>query len=215
MALVRSLITTYFAGDLSRDKCSHTVYHTIGTLPIIGTAPSYQSHADEVLAAFVGGTDDATFTSYVGRNVEVRCYDMADDRPRAEKAYAAHAPTGTGATANGPTELAVVLSFWCGRNITGLRGRLFMGPFSFETTTDGTPGKAPAGPLMASVLTVGHALFNIGGENVAHVLFHPKDTKSGHAKGSSSVVSHYSVPNSWGVVHSRAQRPTARLDLAP
>lgn len=212
MALVRSLITTWFTGDVSRDYCSHTVYHTIGTGGILPDA-DYQNHANEILAAFRGGTDDATFISYQGRNVEVRVYDMADAEPRPEKAVAQS--LNTGQPLNGPGELAVVLSYICGRNIPGSRGRLFLGPFTFTAQGEGSPSKRPADTLRAMCLTVGHALFNIGGENVAHVLYHPKLTKSGHAAGSTQVVTSYNVADSWGIMHSRGLRPTNRLTLTP
>jgi hypothetical protein len=211
MTLVRSLITHFFTGDVSRDYCSHTCYHTIGTGGILPSA-DYQNHATEILAAFRGGTDDAAFTSYQGRNVQVRVYDMADAEPRPERGYAES--MNTGQPANGPTELSVVLSCIAGRNIPGSRGRLFIGPFTW-TVAGESLAKRPGDPLRTMVLSIGHALFNIGGENVAHVLYHPKANKSGAAAHSTQVITSYNVADAWGVVHSRGQRPTNRMTLTP
>ena len=213
MTVVRSLITNYQLGDLPRDKVSNTVYHEVDDGGI-NPAVDYQSHAAEVLAAFVGGVDDPAFRLYQHRFVEVRCYDMADAKPRAEKAFATTAAPSSVQTLF-PTELAVVLSFYCTRNIAGLRSHIFLGPLPTAFWAAGQDNTRPNSDLVTNVLALGNALFNIGGENVKHVLRHPAATKSGHAAGSTDVVSDYNVADSWGIVHSRNLRLTQRTRLHP
>lgn len=225
MALCRSIITNYFDGDVPRDYSTNTVYHDIGgEIPLMGGGgPDFQNHANELLAAFTGGSDSPDFGFYKGRHVEVRCYDMADpirtaggDKiTRPERGYAAY--TGnTGDTPQLATELALVLSFYGDRNIAGLRGRLFVGPITAGGAhTEGYLRYRPSDPQRVGVLSLGHALWNIGGSNVHHVIYHPKATKSGHAAGTYDIVHHYNVADSWGVIHSRGRRATSRMALTP
>lgn len=228
MGLVRSLITTYFAGGISRDNCTNTVYHTVGwdMLALAGT--DWQNHATEILALFNGTMPSRTgFALYKDRHIEVRCYDMSDAEPRPEKAFATNAHTGAEFGNDSPTELAAVLSYYAGRNIPGLRGRLYIGPLQESLITTG--GRKVSDTVRNMVIELGHGLFDIGGENVAHVLHHQGiktsakgvspatygPTKSGHAPGSTSVITDYSVSDAWGVQRRRGLRPTSRVTLHP
>ena len=75
-------------------------------------------------------------------------------------------------------------------------------------------GKRPSEDLRTGVLVLGHALFDIGGENVAHVLYHPK-ASAHHAAGTTSVITNYTASDSWGVQRRRGLRPTTRSTLHP
>jgi hypothetical protein len=196
MALLRSLVTSFMTGDISRDYVTNTVYHTVG-LGVL-TGPDYDNHAQEILDAFKGAAPDV-FPVYQARNVDVKVYDMADAEPRPERSH--KSATGNEGHVT-PAELAVTLSYYADRNIQGSRGRIFIGPVHIADIN-----YRPTDTVRAGVLKLGDALFNIGGENVAHVLYHPKTTPE-HAAGSTSVINHYRVSDSWGVVHRRGQRPT-------
>jgi hypothetical protein len=213
MPIARSLVTNYSTGDLSRDKCTNVVYHSIGT-GLIDPAVDWTNHANEVLQAFVGGTDDTGFLAYNDRIVEVRTYDMADAEPRPEKSFVSVDNTSSGVQ-HGPPELAAVLSFYAGRNIPGLRSHIFIGPLKMSYIGEGGAGGRPHSDVMTMVLGLGNALYNIGGSNVGHVIRNPKATKSGHAAGDTHKVTEYSVSDSWGSVHSRNLRPTTRVTHTP
>src|SRR5450755_3232613 len=164
MPTVRSLVTSFITGDVPRDYCSNTVHHTIAD-GVVWNDPDYQNHATEVLSAFTGGaSDDPDFVTLAARNVQVRVYDLDDPEPRPERGYAAHVNNGGQKIA--PSELAVVLSYYCGRNIPGKRGRLFIGPWAGNLSGEFFQYR-PTDPMRTSVLHLGHALFAVGGENVA------------------------------------------------
>jgi hypothetical protein len=201
MPLLRSLISTSFTGGVSRDTVTNTVYHTVGTVGGVLTGPDYQNHSDEILAAFDGSASDV-FNGYADRNVDVRVYDMADALPRPERASS---QMMRGGSLHSPPGLATVLSFYTARNIVGSRGRLFIGPIQTEAV-----GARPSDAVQNQVLNLGKALFNIGGENVAHVLYHPKAVP-GHAAGSTDVINHYYVTDAFGYIHSRGVRPDSRI----
>jgi hypothetical protein len=213
MSIIRSLVTHYKPGALPRDKFTNVVYHSDVEIPVV-TSTDWTNHATEVLQAFTGGTDDAYFTYYKDRIVEVRCYDMADSEPRAEKAFVS-ADLSSGAGPWAPPELAVVLSFFADRNIAGLRSHIFIGPLPVGAISAGGSAERPPDALINNVLTLGAALWNVGGANISHVIRHPKLTKSGHAAGSTNAVTDYSVANAWGAVHSRNLRPTMRATHHP
>jgi len=204
MALLRSLVTTFFDNAVTRDYVTNTVYHTVGQ-GLGGLDPvDAQNHANEIRDAF-SGTGSPAFTMYTDRHVQVRVYDMADAEPRPEIAYAEKIVAGSHSGA--PSELAVVLSYYTDRNIVGRRGRLFLGPLNGNQNVTWRVGDT----LQQDAIHLGNLLFNIGGENVAHVLYHAKANHHGAAAGSSNVINHYWVGNSWGIVHSRGERVTSRV----
>ena len=225
--LIRSIITSYQAGDVARDYVTNTVYHhDSGGALYVGT--DWTNHATEIMNLFCGlDTGYAGFTLYNNRTVEVRCYDMADAEPRPEKAFVSH---DGGVNDMGPAELGLVLSYYAGRNIVGLRGRLFIGPM-------GMPGagvanwftRRPTTDMIGRIVTLGHGLFDIGGENISHVLHHQGlitsakgerpttygPTKTGHAPGTYDTVTDYRCADTWGVVHKRGLRPTTWNHVHP
>lgn len=203
--VLRSQVTTYYPGDVSRDKVTMTVHHQVNTTWVAGD-PGYQSHANEVLALFQGADPSYSGVSlWPNRVLEVRVYDLSDAKPRPERAFATHTPTtpdpGTG---SGPRQLAVVLSFFAGRNLPRYRGRIYCGPLS-----SGVCGNEYViNAVCQEALDLGHGLFDIGGENVAHAVWSVKDQVG-------RVVTDYFVANEWGTVRSRGQRATGRLTLKP
>ena len=211
MSVIRSLVTNYIAGAIPRDRCTNVVYHSNST-GFPNPSVDWTNHANEVLQAFIGGTDDTTFDLYSGRVVEVRCYDMADATPRPEKAFVSHDGSPQ-LEFMGPAEIAVVLSFFAGRNIPGLRSHIFLGPLTMSNIGSqqaGLSGERPGTSLRTRALALGAGLFNVGGGNVSHVIRHPAATKSGHAAGSVDVVTDYWVGDAWGAVHSRNLRTSTR-----
>jgi len=58
------------------------------------------------------------------------------------------------------------------------------------------------------LLDLGHGLFDIGGENVAHVVWSP-------TRRTTSVVQHYWVNDQWDTTRSRDVKETNRITLAP
>lgn len=228
MAIVRSEVSNYGSDTLPRDMVVNVVYHDVAsTIFTDWSGPDWENHASQVAACFTGDSDrDPTFSIFRQRYVRVRCYDMADPEPRAPMADHLYTPSG-GAdpdSAFGVRQVALCLSFFPGRNLAGQRGRIYVGPYHPVDLT-----ARPAAPLMTMVLNLGWALFDVGGENVHHVLHHQGivtghdtdgkpiygTTQSGHTPGSTQVITDYWVDDSWDIIRRRKARPSSRLTKHP
>lgn len=206
MTLVRSqIIQTVRQADVPRDYCVNDVYHQIATGIVWGGA-DFQNHANEIRDLFAGKntTSGATFQTYSGRGLTVKCYDMADPKPRQIKGQATYVPTTWQVAALGPREIACCLSYY-GTNpgIPSQRGRIYIGPFTSSLMTE------VIDPTIRNQLTdLGHGLFDIGGQNVKHVVHSP-------TKMTDTTVQNYWVNDLWDVIRKREQKEQARTRLAP
>jgi hypothetical protein len=216
--ILEAQVTVSCVDDVPRDFATNTVHFHINSSWISGPT-GYTTLAGEVLSAFSGQTSDpaAAFGYYIDRNIQVKLFDLGDTgseaSPRVPHAVVNYTPTG-GAVSRGlmaPGQIAAVLSFYGTSNTVGKRGRIYIGPFEHATPN----GPQMNGTLVTNLLKLGPLLFNVGGENVAHVIFHPKATASGDAAGSYTVVQNYWVANEWATVRRRAVRATARQTVAP
>ena len=206
MPLVRSqVVQTVRQADTPKDFCVNDVYHQIddgGFNPAV----DYQNHANEIRDLFAGGKagPGSTFQTYASRGILVKVYDMADPKPRIIKATASHTPTAWQVAALAPRELACCVSFY-GDNpgIPSQRGRIYIGPFLASGVTEVVDPS-----IRAPLLDLGHGLFDVGGENVAHVVYSP--TKLSH-----TVVHNYWVNDLWDHMSSREQAEAARDRLKP
>lgn len=195
MALLRSLVTLSCSDDVPKDFDTNTVYHTVGfNLGDPTGGADAVNHAEQIRDAF------RDFPDYGGRHVDVKVYDMADAEPRPVVGHAASAAATQARSQLGPGEVALVLSFYSDRNLPRQRGRIYLGPFTGVHCSDGRP----AGTLMSGAVALGDALFNIGGENVAHVI-------RSVAGNTTHVVHHYWCDDAWDTVRKRGLSPTSRV----
>jgi hypothetical protein len=155
--------------DPPADVVVHTVWHLYPTAWAAGPT-EWQSHADAVRDCFFHGTGVGThqFGFYGSRLITVKAYDMADIKPRPEKAVSVHTPGTWEVAALGPRRLASCLSYYCVRNIKRQRGRLFIGPF-VQTQCGETFDIPSFGP---AILDLGHALSGVGSTASAHWVLH-------------------------------------------
>ena len=173
MPTVFSLVTTFLSTDKLEDYCTNTVWHTIGE-NIFDPSTDYQNHANEIRDLFAG--NDSAHPQggrfYHGRHIRVIVYDLADAKPRPERAVALYSPaTEDSFTIYGPHQVACVLSFYGTRNLPRQRGRIYVGPVSRADQA-----VTVQSDFTGAILELGHGLFDIGGENVAHVVH--RDRKS-------------------------------------
>jgi hypothetical protein len=216
--ILQAEVTVSCVDDVPRDFSTNTVYFHINSGGIWNPSTDYTNLANEVRDVFSAQTGGLlAFPWYVDRNVTVKLFDLGDPgseaSPRIPHAISHYVP-GSGATSRGimsPGQIAAVLSFYGGSNTVGKRGRLYVGPFDQHITT----GSVMNSSVMQNTLYLGPLLFNVGGENVSHVIFHPKATASGDAAGSHTVVSNYWVSNEWATIRRRAVRATTRMTVAP
>lgn len=206
MSLIRAQIVQQVRqADPTRDYCVNDVYHEVGT-GIVWGDPDYQNHAQELLALFAGGaaTTGGLFQLYANRGVTVKVYDMADAKPRVPRAVKIHVPTTWESANLAPRDLACCLSFYAHNpGMKHERGRIYIGPWKqndvFETVQP---------TFRDMLLDLGHGLFDIGGQNVAHVVHSP-------SKQINTVVANYWVNDLWDHMSSRQEREMARSTLAP
>lgn len=171
-----------------KDWMSNTLYFSVDIAD-----PAYDDLAAAVLAAYVG----AGWTT--GQKIEVRAYNMADAKPRPERAYKTQ--TKAGIIPDGPHQVALCLSYYSERNLPRRRGRIYIGPWSGPTTR-------PSTTAMASLITFGQALANVGGANVDWSVWSTMDASEG--KDASHSISNIWVDNSWDVQRRRQLEGTAR-----
>jgi hypothetical protein len=205
MTTIRSEIVTFFPTDAPADYCTNTVWHDSGT-NVFDPATDFQNHANELRDLFTGqDTDHPEFNQYHGRHVTVKCYDWADPKPRPVRGMATYVPSSPdSAGLIGPRQVAVVLSYYGTRNLVHQRGHIYIGPL-YTSEMGPNPDN---GQLIQPIIALGHGLFDIGGENVAHVVHSEKlDTNT--------VVQNYWVDNRWDTQRRRLPKATGRTTLAP
>jgi hypothetical protein len=205
MATVFSLVTTFLSTDKPEDYCTNTVWHTIDAdFPNPGVG--YQSHADEIRDLFAGR--NPTYPQgghfYLGRNIRVIVYDLADAKPRPERAVSTYTPSTPDAVGDyGPHQVACVLSYYGTRNLPRQRGRIYIGPVKRDDQAVSIQSS-----FSDAILQLGHGLFDTGGENVAHIVH-------SEVSGLDTVVQNYWVDDSWDVVRRRKLGAGGRKTLAP
>lgn len=214
MPIVESQITHHLIADTSKDWFTHSVFHDISDSGF-DPAVDYQNHADEIRKLFAG--QDPTYPTAggftAGRQIRVTVYNLADAKPRPEKAVSTFAPASedpsTGYIAH---QVALRISWYAGRNLKGLRGGIYLGPMS----TSSSLNARPTSTAQATALAVGHGLFDIGGENVQHVLYSEHGAPSaGIAAGGHSVLTDYWCDNAFDTIRRRKQAGTSRVAVHP
>lgn len=191
--------------DAERDSCVNNVFHAIADG---GFNPSvdYENHANEMRDLFSGQASGSgsSFTLYIPRGITVKVYDLADAKPRVPRAVATYVPSSWGTPTLAPREVACCLSFY-GTNpgIPSQRGRIYVGPWNMIQVAETVP-QADQDML----LNLGQGLFDIGGENVRHVVHSP-------SKGTDTTVQHYWVNDRWDTMRSRETAEMHRSVLAP
>jgi hypothetical protein len=195
--------------DISADWAVHDVYHSIGG-GIVWGDPDFQNHAVEVLNCFAGKTSGHTqWNWYAGRTIKVSTYDMADAKPRPPKGTAIYTPTTPDtASAMGPRQVALRLSWFATRNLKGSRGGIYLGPFKSQDT--GNP--APGFTIRTAAVDLGAALNAVGGVNVSHVLYH---TAPPAKAGTTSDLTDYWCDDSWDIIRRRKTKATTRVTAHP
>lgn len=185
MPLVRMLVSWGLPAGEVRDRLSNTLYFNVsGSVD----PPNYQSLATDLCQIY------ANQSWCGGAKIEVKAYNMADNKPRPEKAYATLSPAGTwGENAH---QVAVALSYYADRNLPRQRGRIFTGPWTANT-------KEVSNISRNNLIAFAQSLAGLGGLNVDWSVYSPTNNTN-------TRISNVWVDNSWDVVRSRKVRGTAR-----
>lgn len=206
MPLVRAQVEVInYLGEPVKDNSTNTVFHTIDDSGF-NPAVDYQNHANEIRDLFSGQKTGPghLFVQYIQRGITVKVYDMADPTPRPERAVSTYVPSSYEPDVGlGPRQVALCVSYYATRNLPRLRGRIFIGPIQVGLMT-----LRPGAGMLTQWIDLGHGLFDIGGENVAHVVYSP-------TSHSSHVVTNYWCNDVWDTQRSRLEKESTRSVLAP
>jgi hypothetical protein len=205
MTDIRCEVQHYLPSEAPVDWAVHSVYHHNDAVPILQPV-DWQNHVNEVLSVFKGqATGHTSAFNYLHRNIRVAAYDMADPKPRPEKAVALWTATAPDPVSTyGPHQVAIRCSWYCGRNIRGKRGGIYVGPLSGGDTGVHLVGST----TVNAVLELGHALWDVGGANVYHILWH-------EASHSGEAITDYWVDNSFDIIRRRKEKATSRVTVHP
>lgn len=189
--------------DTAQDKCEHSLYLETGSA--LG-AGDWQAIADAVMKIFFDPTKTGTapWTRYGGRGGRVFAYDLADAKPRPEKAVSVYTPTTWSTAATGPRQVACCLSFYADRNLPSQRGRLFIGPFDV-----GDMGEHPTSALQQSIMDIGDRLYALGANPIGGISW---DWSQHSAKQNlTRPVTNYWCNDVWDTQRRRLSKETSRL----
>lgn len=137
---------------------------------------------------------------------EVRSYNLNDPEPRESiiDTYTLVAPTVAGGL---PSEVAVSLSYYGGRNLASRRGRVFIGPLTTNVTDGGNP------PRVSSAFR--DILLNAAADAlIPSLVGNPKWVVNSETTGQVWVISDAWVDNAFDTIRSRGEQATSRSEIA-
>jgi hypothetical protein len=189
--------TQLLQADLPRDYITNTL-HFNTTSP--ATAP-----ADwQALVDAIGGVWTSTVGphwSYTQNKITVTAYNQADAKPRPEKAIHVYTPgTWQGAVAY-PRQIAMVVAFYCGRNLKRLRGRVYLTP-GINSSVSERPNATALTNAMGLLVAVNAAT------NAATPIW--SQTVWSDVLGDFNVVSNYWTNDVWDTQRRRSPKETSR-----
>lgn len=188
-------VSHYVPAAVSADKWVNTIYFD-------GVDPAnYDALALDVKAAFFALP---AFPLYSLFNGDVRVYDLADPKPRPERAFEAFVSGSPLAVTNmAPDQVALCLSYYSTRNLPRQRGRIYIGPFALSGTAVNSCLIPPGGPTVNhfnALVALGEAL-----KAITHGTWSVFSSKDG--------VHHITngwVDNRWDTQRRRLPKATAR-----
>lgn len=204
MASARAEISqTILQGDEPADVAMNVLHFNSGT--------DYAALANWLLLGFTGQIvqPDPNFDVYIKRKIEIKVYDIADPKPRPERAFVSHTPPTWGQDALGPRLLACCLSFYASRNLPRIRGRIYVGPFlGVDTAHEEIPGDR-----LASVMALGQYLHKgvSGWQHITRSNTEANEVGGGGEALAEQKVTNYWADSNWDVMHSRELRTATRV----
>lgn len=189
MTLYRCQIQHWISGATSADKWDNTIYVTSAS----GAAAS--DIATELQSIFFAASG---FTIYHGFYGSVTLYDMADAKPRPEKAFTTYTPASPSTAASLlPDQVALCLSFYATRNLPRQRGRIYIGPNFNDAGNSNVPDSGDISALI-SLATALHGM--------THSTLQVYSVKN----AAPLPVTNFWVDNRWDTQRRRLPKATAR-----
>jgi hypothetical protein len=151
MPLYRTQVALAMASGVNKDRVQNVWHFIADNLTALGTAVT-------VLQNFYAAVDGAFSNLVTNSGGTIKCYDIADDEPRAPVLEQALGPLSVGG-APLPPEVAFCISFQAPRS-SGIsqarrRGRIYLGPFASNNMgTDGRPTSALMTQIGGAVQTM-------------------------------------------------------------
>lgn len=150
---------------------------------------------------YTGGSPgiDAYMSATLTDVVQVKVFDEdSATHPRPEFFVGGFTLGAPSKTTGLPEEVALCISYYAGRNLAKLRGRIYLGPFNTDANTAGDTGQNPSASrpnpgLIGAIHAAGSALISASSTGAAWCL------RSGIGAGTKSapVVTYNAVTNGW------------------
>jgi hypothetical protein len=190
MAQYRMQVAVVDNNQLARDYMVNTFYLDSDVNILAGE--DLDSLAQDTANLF------ASYRTYPTTILKVVCklYDMSDPEPRPIKAQKEATPTKLGAS--GPREVACCLSYYAGRNLPRLRGRMYIGPWPSAQCTE-----TPTSDVRTSLGALAAGISALGGANIQWVQYSP-------TTGDFTNVTNWWVDSEWDTMRSRGLRAALR-----
>lgn len=190
--------------DVAQDKVENSIFLTTQAAAAAGA--DWQALADKVRDIWFdpNKTGTAPFTRFGNRGGRVFVYDMADAKPRPEKAVSLYGPAVWASTPTGPRQVALCLSFYSGRNLPTSRGRVFLGPWDNSDMEE-----HPTSALQQSVMDVGDRLYALATNPIGGLTW----TWAIHSQKENAfkVVTNYWCNDVWDTQRRRLSKEAGRL----
>lgn len=172
-----------------RDWIMNTFYLAFGS---VFTDDDWEQLAEDACDVWVARSGYPNYVNIVKCSI----YDMAQAEPRAPKATVSKPIAGSGE--GGPREVAVCLSYYAGRNLPRLRGRMYIGPWQQADMME-----RPAA-VRTQAMGIGTGIAALGGLDCDWKQYSPTNNLF-------TTVSNYWCDNEWDTVRSRGLRGDTRL----
>jgi hypothetical protein len=118
--------------DVPKDYVVNNTYWEAGAAIDSSAGNDLAQALANTLASAVGFGGPNPWDIFSGRDLVVKCYDMAAPKPRPIVGVFHHIPTTWETAALAPRHVALCLSYYADRNIPRQRGRIYLGPFKLS-----------------------------------------------------------------------------------
>lgn len=142
----------------------------------------------------------------VDNNYEVRVYNLADAKPRAPVVTSPGVLTDRSSTESLPSEVALCLSYYSGRNLPTKRGRIYFGPLVQDSSGHNSLHVSrPTPAFQQDLVSAGLRLINESAAAACPWLIYSRKLAS------SETVTNVWVDSEWDVQRRRGERSDLRL----
>lgn len=194
------ITTQMVLADIPRDFCTNTLHFNTGSSSV--SAANWQALTDALKGVWFATT--GSHQHYGSNGGKIVAYDVADAHPRPEKAVTTYTPGTWEGARNNPPQVTICSSFYSGRNLPRLRGRIYV-PLNNAYSV----AFRPTAPQMSQTIALANNL------NVAAIALTPSWALGIYSKAANSFnpATNFWCNDVWDTQRRRAPKETTRLRL--